>query len=164
MATNLPAALPALTDREAIIDAVIRSVTAVDTNDIDLWKSAFTMDSILDLLGDELHGLDAATKGCFEPLSQLDTTHMVSNFRVNHQPGSMTAEVTAIVVAHHFRQGEGMMPGGEQLTNAASYFAECVRDEGDAQLLWRMQRFVVKGLWRQGNPGVMGSGLSDLHQ
>lgn len=81
---SLPAKLsPPLSSREAITDAIYRAVVGLDTNDADLFNSALTDDGVLDLIGWVLEGREAIGSQCFDAVSKLDTTHFITNTRIN---------------------------------------------------------------------------------
>jgi hypothetical protein len=81
---SLPANLkPDLSGREAIADAVYRCVTSFDTEDEALFKSAFTSDAVFELNGTVMNGLEAIHAQCYGSVSKLDTTHFLTNLRIN---------------------------------------------------------------------------------
>ncbi|KAE8554223.1 hypothetical protein TMatcc_006272 [Talaromyces marneffei ATCC 18224] len=103
----LPSALPSLTDRDAGIDSLHRGVTSLDTGDEATFLSAFTQDAVVDINGTLLKGLPTIRGGMFETVSKLNTTHFITNVRVNHKTGESTATLTAHALAQHFRTGQG---------------------------------------------------------
>jgi hypothetical protein len=122
---SLPATLtPALSDREAVADAIYRAVVAFDTDDLNLLKSSVTSDIVFDLNGTIMDGFDAMHTQCFASVSKMGTTHLTSNLRVNVPDGASKAEVTCSVVAQHYRGGEGMKPGAVPLLAGSLYWVE----------------------------------------
>ena len=109
----LPAKLsPSPSDREAIADTLARFCLGMDTNDVELFDSAFTSDAFWDLSGKKVNGLDAIHKECYYyNIVRLDTTHMVSNTRINIDASGETATMTCLYVAWHWPGGQGMHPG-----------------------------------------------------
>jgi hypothetical protein len=152
----LPATLnPALSGREAIADAVYRCVVALDTDSPTLFRSAFTSDAIFDLNGTIMNGFDAINTQCFASISKMDTTHFISNLRINVLDGDSKAEVTCSALAQHYRGGEGMKPGAAPLLAGSLYWLELVKDEGDDGL-WKIKKWKMKSTWGQGDWGVFG--------
>ncbi|OJJ49710.1 hypothetical protein ASPZODRAFT_128220 [Penicilliopsis zonata CBS 506.65] len=151
----LPTSLPSLTVREAILDAVYRLVNAFDTANPDLFESAMTKDAVFDLNGQIMDGLDAIRTQCFDPVSKLDTTHFITNARVNIPDGeSAKASVTATALAQHFPAQKGLEAGAPNLLAGSLYFIDLVKDETDG--LWKAKYWRLKSTWAQGDWGVFG--------
>ncbi|GAB1200326.1 hypothetical protein APSETT444_009696 [Aspergillus pseudonomiae] len=129
--------LPSLSFREAIADALHRAVLAFDIADSALLNSALTADAILDLDG----------------VSKLDTTHFVSNGRVDVIEGASVASMTASVLSQHYRPGTGKVPGAEYLMAGSLYSLDLVRD--DTEGLWKIKRWNMKVIWTMGDASVM---------
>lgn len=160
MASNDTVRLQGLTDREAVVDAVLRALYAIDDNDWDLFQTAFTADAIFDLtpvnkIGrefSETHGRDAIVAQLKDSVGKMDTGHCLSNWRI--QLNGDTAEMTAYGLAQHFRQGEGPDPTKDTCFLMCNrYKCTLVRAE---EGLWRCQRFVIDNQWCHGDPSVMG--------
>lgn len=66
-----------------------------------------TQDAVVDINGTLLKGLPTIRGGMFETVSKLNTTHFITNVRVNHKTGESTATLTAHALAQHFRTGQG---------------------------------------------------------
>ncbi|WBW70717.1 SnoaL-like domain [Schizosaccharomyces osmophilus] len=118
----LPATLtPALSGRDAVADALYRSVMALDTADDALFKSAFTTDAVLDVNGTIMEGYDAIYSQCYAMLTKFDTNHFLSNMRINIIEGDSKAQVTCSALSQHYRGGEGMNPGSDFLLAGGLY-------------------------------------------
>jgi hypothetical protein len=148
-----------LTDREAAIDAVLRFVEGLDDADASLVNSAFTPDATIDLspisnIGlafSELSGRDTIVDKLLNSVGPLDSSHHVSNFRVNIAGDSAT--LTCYALAQHFRTGQGPSPEHRSYFLMGNrYQADLVRG-GDGD--WRIRRLVVKCAWSEGDIGVL---------
>ncbi|KGO75581.1 hypothetical protein PITC_098640 [Penicillium italicum] len=148
----LPASLtPALSDREAVADALYRGVIAFDTADDALFKSALTEDAVLVLNGTVMEGYDAIYSQCYANVSKMDTTHFLTNMRINITEESK-AQVSCSALAQHYRDGEGMKPGSDFLLAGGLYTVELVKDAGDG--LWKIKHWTLKTTWGQGDRSV----------
>ncbi|KAE8148675.1 hypothetical protein BDV25DRAFT_157791 [Aspergillus avenaceus] len=150
---SFQASLPALSEREAIVDAINRALLSFDAPDLSLFKSSFTEDAVLDLDGRVMNGIDALRAECWDRISKLDTTHTVSNLRVSHVPGESAAHVLATVMAQHYREGQGKQEGTSYLLAGCLYFVDVVKDESDG--LWKVKHWRVKFNWIEGDWGVV---------
>ena len=148
-----PTSLSGLGVREAITDALYRCVLGLDTNDRALFDSAFTQDASFDLNGSVMSGLDAIHTGCYDSISKLDTTHFISNVRVNVQEGDSTASMTTSALAQHYRHKQGTEAGATRLLTGSLYFIELVRADKDG--LWKMKNWKLQLVWAEGDWGVM---------
>ncbi|KAB8260272.1 hypothetical protein BDV32DRAFT_149501 [Aspergillus pseudonomiae] len=149
----MTATLPSLSFREAIADALHRAVLAFDIADSALLNSALTPDAILDLDGYTMNGLDEIYRQCYDRVSKLDTTHFVSNGRVDVIEGASVASMTASVLSQHYRPGTGKVPGAEYLMAGSLYSLDLVRD--DTEGLWKIKRWNMKVIWTMGDASVM---------
>lgn len=152
---SLPTSLSSLGVREAITDAVYRCVLGLDTDDKALFDSAFTPDASFDLNGNVMSGLDAIHTGCYDSVSKLDTTHFISNVRVNVRDDgdSTTASMTASALAQHYRRKQGTEAGATRLLTGSLYFLELVKDGEDG--LWKIKHWKLQLVWTEGDWGVM---------
>lgn len=150
--TSLPSSLSSLSSREAITDALYRSVIGLDTADIALFDSAFSEGASLDLNGDVLVGMDSIHSGCYEVISKLDTMHFITNVRVNIKDGESKASMTASSLAKHYRLNQGMQPGATSLMTGAFCSGDLVYDNKSS--LWRFTRWKIKMNWSEGDWGV----------
>ena len=159
---SLPVVLsPPLEHREAIIDALSRFLIGMDNNSPALFDSAFTADVRWELNGRVLEGLQAVHAECYDAtILKLDTTHSVSNLRVDVAEGGNEAKLEAVYVAHHYRGGEGTVEGSPRFVTGGLYTAELVKDDkggdGDSDGLWRMNVFRMRSIWTEGFRSVMG--------
>lgn len=153
--TALPATLqPALNDREAISDAIYRCIVAFDTDDKDLFLSAFTPDAVFELNGETMTGLDEILAGSFEKISKMDTTHLVTNMRINVSEEGSKAELTCTALAQHYFHGEGLNPKAASLLAGSLYWVELVKVEEGG--LWKIKHWKLKMAWAQGDWSVFG--------
>ncbi len=148
-----PIVLSSLSRREAIIDALYRIVLGLDTNDAAMFHSAMTQDMIFDLNGTVLAGLDVVDEKILRPIGPMETTHTISNVRVDAKDGADTATMTAYAMAQHCRQGEGSDPAGKKLMTGGLYYFDLVEDKQDG--LWKIKKWSVKLVWRDGDRSVM---------
>lgn len=150
---SFPVALSGLTPREAITDSLYRCVLGMDINDVALFDSAFTLDSSFDLNGTVLEGLDNIHTKCYDLIAKLDTTHIISNIRIDLKDGESKASLTASAVGQHYRQGQGKESGATQLLSGGLYYLDLIKDEGDG--LWKITHWKLKSTWFNGDLGVM---------
>ncbi|KAI9934823.1 hypothetical protein ASPWEDRAFT_117101 [Aspergillus wentii DTO 134E9] len=146
-------ALPSLSSREAIADALHRAVLAFDTADSALLESSLVPDAVFDLDGYLMNGLDEISRQCYDKISKLDTTHFVSNVRINVVDGAPVASMTASVLSQHYRPGTGKVPGAEYYMAGSLYSIDVVRD--DSEGLWKIKRWNMKIIWTMGEASVI---------
>ena len=147
----------ALTDREAIIDTLLRFVEGLDTHSTSLVHSAFTVNAVVDLrpisnIGlsfPELVGADNAVAGLSKAVGELDISHHLSNFRVTVTGDK--GHLTCYALAQHFKAGEGPKAECRGFLMGNRYQVDLVRGQGE----WRMRRLVVSCMWSEGNIGVL---------
>lgn len=152
---------PGLTPREAAADALYRLVHALDFNNEDLLRSAFTQDAVFDISGlspasgrdyPPQIGPDAMVAGVLAHVGPMATSHNISNVRVKLNDAMDQAEVMCYVIAQHFRPGEGLdMSKRDCMLYGNSYWADVIKGEGG---LWRMRRFEIQVMWAEGDMGV----------
>jgi len=151
MALALPAKLAgALTEREAIADALYRAVLAFDHADEALLLSAVTEDISAEMPGLSSKGVPELKAAVFDRVSKLDTTHFLSNIRVTIESGT-TAKVTCSAMAQHVRPGKGFEPGPNKFTSGGLYLCDVVK-VGD---LWKIKSWKANIVWVDGDPTVM---------
>ncbi|RFU24177.1 hypothetical protein B7463_g12160, partial [Scytalidium lignicola] len=151
---SLPASLsPALNVREAIADALYRCVLSFDTGDVSLFHSSMTKDATFDLNGRIMEGIEAIQAQCYDPVSKLDTTHFITNLRINVANGGTTATITANALAQHYRTGTGKEPNATRLLTGSLYWLDVVKDEKED--LWKIKKWILKPTWFEGDFGVM---------
>lgn len=141
-------------DTFAVIDTLHRFAASIDQNDPTLLASAFTQNAVSDFrpaaakAGFEypvLEGRDTIVAALSGALSQLDTTHSVSNARVTLDGDS--ARLDALVEAQHVPQSD---PSRHYLMKNR-YDVELVREAS----VWLIQRVTVDNVWRSGDPAVL---------
>jgi hypothetical protein len=151
MALALPAKLAgALTEREAIADALYRAVLAFDYADEALLLSAITEDISFEMPGSSAKGIPEIKAAVFDRVSKLDTTHFISNIRVSIE-SAIAAKVTCSAMAQHVRPGKGFEPGPNKFTSGGMYLCDVVK-VGD---LWKIKSWKAHFLWVDGDPTVM---------
>ncbi|KAA8644325.1 uncharacterized protein ATNIH1004_008526 [Aspergillus tanneri] len=124
---NLPVALssPLLPIREAITDALSRCLVGLNTNDPVLFNSAFTQDATFELNGTVSQALPTIRTDCYDKVSQLDTTHFVSNMHVDRaESGDNTTKMTATSIGRHYRDGKGLKQGQTRLLTGNFYWMD----------------------------------------
>jgi len=152
MSFALPAQLPgpALTDREAVADALYRAVLAFDHADEALLRSAVTEDIVMEMVGMSARGIPEIKAAVFDRVSKLDTTHFITNVRVALD-GASTATVTCSAIAQHVRPGKGFEPGPNKFTSGGLYLCDAVK-VGE---VWKLKTWKAKIVWVDGEPSVM---------
>jgi hypothetical protein len=146
--------LAQLIDREEVIDALYRFGLGQDLRDRDLFASAFAADAVLDFR-------PAATKAGLDiplmegrativdiilnPDTRIDTTHVVSNARV--ELDGDTARLTAIVEAQHLPKDDHSRYA--LLKNL--YAVDAVRERSR----WVMRHVRIDNVWYTGDPWVI---------
>jgi len=148
--TSLPAVLsPTLTDREAIADALYRFANALDTDDGPLFDSAFVEDASFTVNGRTTQGLKAIHSDIFDMIAKRDTTHFVTNIRINID--GKRAKLTASTLAQHYRGETGLKPDQTSLMTGVLYWVDLVK----VGSLWKMDTMQVKPTWTEGDWNVM---------
>lgn len=149
---SLPITLnPPLTGRDAVIDAVYRALLGCDTNNRDLFESAITENGAF-IVGDTtIQGHENLMLQVFERVAKLDTTHSLTNIRINID-GSK-AVLTATALAQHYRGGTGLDPKSEQWLVGGLYLVDLVKQDGDVEL-WKIESWKIQRLWGNGDPSV----------
>ena len=152
-----PLTLTSLTPREAIADALYRAIIGFDRNDIPFFNSAFAGEKVtFAIKGDDsrtAHDLSTVRNTTLAHVGPMDTTHMISNIRIDVQDEADTASLTCYALAQHFSVGKGQEPGSPQLLVAGEYAVDLVKDEDDG--LWKIKKWISDVIWRQGDRSVM---------
>ncbi|OOF91940.1 hypothetical protein ASPCADRAFT_210834 [Aspergillus carbonarius ITEM 5010] len=145
---------PSLDAREAIVDALYRTVLSFDTGDVALFNSAFYPDATFTLGDNVMKGRQSIHDNSFVNIAKLDTTHFINNVRVSLVDGTENkATITASALAQHYRAGEGNKPDATRLMSGALYFVDVEKDEGDG--LWKVRNWVMKLVWTEGDWAVL---------
>jgi SnoaL-like domain len=150
---SLPHILTSLTEREAIADALYRALLGLDNNDISLFNSAWSgPDAVLDLSG-TVYNLDAIRTHFFEFVGPMDTTHIISNARVDVKDGASTSSLTATTLTQHCPPGRGTEPDSPKFLTGSTHFLDLVKDKSNGS--WKIEKWIMKTIWRQGDNSVM---------
>ena len=157
---SYPSFLPNLNTKEAITDALYRAVIGFDHNDISIFDSTFAGEDVLFELNlgvnekRTINGLSALKAQVLGRVGPMDTTHMISNIRVNHKEGEDTASMTAYALAQHCPPGRGKEADGPKYITGGEYAIDLVKDHGDG--MWKIKKWVCEIIWTQGDHSVMG--------
>jgi len=151
MSFALPAKLAgALTDREAIADALYRAVLAFDHADEALLRSAVTEDIETEMAGISAKGIPEVKAAIFDRVSKLDTTHFLSNMRISIESAT-TAKATCSAMAQHVRPGKGYEPGPNKFMSGGLYLCDVVKVDD----LWKLKSWKANFVWFEGDRAVM---------
>jgi SnoaL-like domain len=159
MSSSYPHKLPSLTPREAITDALYRALIGFDRHDIPIFTSAFAGEDVTFEIHDgsneprTVNGLSTIQNTVLAQVGPMDTTHMISNVRVDVKDGADTASLTAYALAQHCPPGRGKEPDGPKFLAGAEYMIDLVRDGEDG--LWKIKKWVLDVVWRQGDRAVI---------
>lgn len=152
---NNPIKVKTFTTSEAIIDPLYRAVIGLDTNDLKLFESAFInkKDAVFEMDGYAMEGLDVIHDNVFKGIGPLDTTHFITNTRVQVEDGADTAVLTAYALAQHYRSGEGADPATKRLLSGSMYHVDVVKDNADD--LWKIKKWAMKIVWLEGDKSIV---------
>lgn len=156
MASPLPSSLSSLSPREAITDALYRAISGFDHNDVSMFNSAFISseeDVIFDLSGTMFNGLESIRKGLLDFVGPMDTTHLISNVRVDLKDGEKKGRLGCYALAQHCEPGKGAEVDGKKYLAASEYWIDLVQDEKDGS--WKIKTWVMKIIWTQGDASVL---------
>lgn len=149
--TTTPAATA---DKFAVVEALYRYAAGLDLRDRTLLASAFAEDAVADFgpatrkAGfdyPEMVGNETIAAALADSLSELDTTHSVSNPRVSI--AGDTADMEAIVACQHLPRDDH----SRHVLMTNRYNVDLVRQE-DA---WVIQHLTVDNAWTEGDPTVL---------
>ena len=142
-------------DRADIFDTLRRFAAGQDFDDLQLFRSAFTPDAVLDftgparMLGAEITpfvGREAIASAVFAATAHLDTTHTITNERIVAYDGR-TAVVIAFIAAQHLVRGDHRRH--LLLKNRLDLVVRREEDE------WRISEMIFNNMWREGEPSVL---------
>ena len=151
---SYPLTLTSLSPREAITDAVYRAVIGFDRNDVSMLNSAFAGEDVtFGSSGRMITSLTTARETVLAHVGPMDTTHTISNVRIDHKDGADTAQLKCYALAQHCPPGRGKEPDGPKLLVGGEYDIDLVRDEKDG--LWKIKKWILDVIWRQGDASVM---------
>lgn len=149
-----PHILTSLTEREAITDALYRAVLGFDLNDTAIFKSAWIGEDVTFVFNEEVvQGLETIRTRFLVPVGPMDTTHTISNVRVDLKEGASTAKVNAYALAQHCPPGKGLDPNGPKFLASAIYAVDVVKDKSDG--VWKIGKWAMKIIWTQGDTSIM---------
>ena len=143
-----------LADRLEIIDALYRFGLGQDLRNKELFASAFAEDAILDFRPAAtkcgldiplMSGRDSIVDSILNPNTRIDTTHVITNCRVEQQGD--TARLSAIVEAQH-------LPKGDHSRHALLknlYDVLLVKDG----TRWVIKHLYIDNVWFTGDPKVI---------
>ncbi|TVY43995.1 hypothetical protein LSUB1_G001780 [Lachnellula subtilissima] len=151
--------LTSLTTREAITDALYRAIIGFDRNDIPMFMSACAgEDLVFEIHNGEQKELVSGTSvirdTVLATVGPMDTQHITSNIRIDYKDGADTASLTAHAQSQHWPPGKGREPDAPNYLVGGEYLLDLVRDDADG--LWKIKYWVLKAIWTQGDPSVMG--------
>jgi hypothetical protein len=154
---SYPVALTSLTEREAITDALYRAMIGFDNYDVSVFNSAWSeLDATIDVNGDLIYGLADIRAQLLDFVGPMDTTHTVSNVRVDIKDGASTASLTANVLAQHCPPGRGGELNGPNYLAGSRHFLDLVKSQSDG--LWKIKKWTMKAVWGKGDGSVMQRG------
>lgn len=142
-------------DRVAIIDALYRFGAGQDLKDRVLFESAFTPEAELDFvqparrLGVDLavfKGREPIVSGILAALARLDTTHTVTNPRV--EINGDFATLFALVEAQHLLKSDH-----QQFLLLKNFYRVKLRRAEEGR--WRIGRLNIDNVWMDGDPRVL---------
>jgi len=158
-----PHTLSGLSTREAIADVLYRAVIGFDSNDIPIFESAFGGEDVTMIMqlregGEktELHGLSKIRALSLDHVGTLDTTHMISNIRIDlGEAGNdaTTASLTCYALSQHCPEGRGKEPDGPKYLVGGEYAMDVEKDGASGQ--WKIKKWVLEVIWRQGDRSIM---------
>jgi hypothetical protein len=157
-----PIALSDLSPREAITDALYRAILGFDRNDPEIFDSAFAGEDVSFELRSApepptiVNRLSNIKAGVLASVGKMDTLHVISNVRVSYVDGEDTAGLKCYAQAQHCPEGRGREPDGPKWLVGGEYEIEFLRDGKDG--LWKIKRWVLDVVWREGDRSVMGRG------
>jgi hypothetical protein len=148
--------LSSLTPREAITDCLLRCFIGIDHNDSAMFESAFVGEDINlshSSVPVPFTSLSALKAGLFTRIGPLDTTHMLSNVRIDYKDGEDTAKIHAYALCQHAPPRRGKQPDGPKFTTGVDYNVEVVKSKDG---FWQIRKGVLDVVWTQGDHSVMG--------
>jgi len=142
----------ALNDRQHIVDALHRFAAGQDLRRPELFLSAFTDDARLDFTEPARRfGADVpvmvgrdAIGGIMTRLGPLDTTHTVTNARVELQGD---ATLLALVEAQHVTRA-----APERRLLLKNLYETSLTRAGE---VWQIHSLVIRNVWHEGEPSVL---------
>ncbi|KAF2429036.1 hypothetical protein EJ08DRAFT_650658 [Tothia fuscella] len=146
-----------LTPRESVTEAVQQMLLALDRDDVELFSAAYAgEDTVFEMNGTSkttLNGVSAVVTLVFDLVGPMDSTHMITNIKVDVKDGANTAFLSCYVLAQHAAPGKGWDCDSPKYLVGGTYAIDLVKDE--AQGVWKIRKFALEVLWNQGDPSVM---------
>lgn len=139
-------------ERESIKDTIYSIAAAFDENDFSIMKSVCDKNMIFDLNGFVMEGLEEIRIKSLNVVGPMDTTHTVSNVRVDLKADGRKATATANAIAQHYLPGQGQEKDARNFLAGTRYYFELAKDESDS---WKIEKYVLKIVWTQGHISVM---------
>ncbi len=138
-----------MSDRDDIIETMIRYGVAIDRKDWNGIAACFTDDCVADYQGwGEFRGGREISEFCRHGVTELDATqHLFANFLVE-QAGD-DASFQCYVQAQHYLASAS---AGTTFT-IGGYYDNAARRTAAG---WRISGFMFRAMWTTGNPGVLG--------
>lgn len=148
-------ALTSLTPREAVTDAIYRFIVGVDDDSPELLDSASHKgeDACFILNDTKIEGSDAIRQFMHAKIMPLQTTHHITNIRVDVKDGADTAYVTCTSMVQHYRPEDALKPDGTSFLTGGMYFMDLVKDGEDG--LWKMKKVTLKLKWCDGDRSIL---------
>jgi hypothetical protein len=159
MAQSSSHILASLSPREAMVDAMTRALVACDRNNTALFNSAWAGEDVAFEINDGdkkvLLNLALIRMHILDRVGLMDTTHNISNIRVDVKDGADTALLTATSLAQHCPPGRGREPDGPKYLVGGEYSADVIKDNADG--VWKIKKWALRVIWAQGDSSVMQS-------
>jgi hypothetical protein len=146
--------LTGLSPREAVADALHRCVLGIDTNNQDLFGSGCLKNESMSIIAGPytIEGWTAISD-FFQKVFVLETTHVISNIRIELKDGADTASMTAHALSYHIRPEDAFKPEDTSYTASSLYSIDLVKDSSDG--LWKIKKWDMKILWTTGDKAVL---------
>lgn len=141
-----------ITEREAVADALYRAASAFDDNDVGLFNSAMCEDVIFKMNENVITGREAIKTQFLDFVGPKDTTHMISNVRVDLKPGDKTASLSAYAQAQHCHPGQGCDTSSPKYMSGSRYNLNLVKDKEN---VWKIKEWNMKIIWLEGDASVL---------
>ncbi|KIW06829.1 uncharacterized protein PV09_02509 [Verruconis gallopava] len=156
MASQYPISITGLSPRDAVIDALHRSILAIDSGDVALFQTCMfnSPETTFKIVGGRtVQGSKAIEEHMVNTILPLSTLHSVTNIRVsfpNSNPEeAKEARLTANAIAYHYRPEDAFKPEHLSFTTGGMYDIEMLKDESDG--LWKAKTWTLKLNWTEGD-------------
>lgn len=150
--TTPPVYLKGLSDREACQDTVLRFVQGLDEKDQKLLESVWLDEAIFDPTGlnatggqySQILGKDQIIPHLLSRVGEMDTLHMLSNFRIDLRGDAASLTCSSLAQHHHLGEGSQAQFGGLLMGNRLTIDLQRAGD------IWKMSKLYIKNAWAQG--------------